>query len=277
MLQPYKAKGLLPLTVRALFCLLLLSASKVQAGQHEPQLVMGLLPSLSPIILYKRFEPLRSYLSQQLGYKVVFDTAQDLNSFRRETESDKYDIVLTAPHFVAGALDSGFYHLQVTPSNSLSAVLITRSDSPVQTIPEFNQPVIATPPKDAIITTIGKKSFAAAGLKPAYYEAYGSHSSAYHALLRHKADAAIISINVYHKAIKEKKPLRIIAESNKFPGIGILTSKRLSPELEEKISEALLSLNKTPAGKKILKSISHPGYRIATPDEYMDFKKMMGK
>lgn len=275
MLHPYKTNGLFSLAVRLLLCLLMLPASAAHAEQHEKQLVVGILPYLTPITLLKRFEPLRKHLSKSLGYNITLKTAPNYNRFKDETENDKYDIVFTAPHFVPDAIDSGYYQIVATTSNPLSAVLVTRNDSPVQNISEFTNPVIATPPESAIITIIGKQHFGKAGLRPSHYEVYNSHNSAYQAVLRHKADAAIISINVYSTATGDKKPIRIISQSREFPGVGFLTATRLPEKLQDKIREALLSLDKTPAGKDFLKGIAYTKFLPATPELYAPFRDIL--
>jgi phosphonate transport system substrate-binding protein len=262
------------LTAIIVVSLYLLPASSLQAEQDRT-IVVGILPYLSPITLLKVYEPLRKHLSESLDYDVTLETAPNFARFKGDTEKGKYDIVLTAPHFVPGALDSGYYRVTATTINSLSAVLVTRSDSPVQDISDFINPVIATPPEKAIITIIGKQHFSKAGLKPSYYLPYNTHNSAYHAVLRHKADAAIISINVYHKAIMDKKPIRIISQSKAFPGVGFLTATKLPAELQDRIQQSLLSLDKTPEGQDFLQRSTYPGLRPATPELYAPFRDIL--
>lgn len=277
MLHPYKTNGLFSLAVRLLLCLLMLPASAAHAEQHEKQLVVGILPYLTPITLLKRFEPLRKHLSKSLGYNITLKTAPNYNRFKDETENDKYDIVFTAPHFVPDAIDSGYYQIVATTSNPLSAVLVTRNDSPVQNISEFTNPVIATPPESAIITIIGKRHFDKAGLRPSHFDTYNSHNNAFHTVLRHKADAAIISNNVYNAAIRAKKPLRIIAQSEGYPGVTFLSATRLPAELRDSIRQSLLSLQKTPEGNEFLRRTTYPGFIPATDGQFEPLRDILGK
>ena len=256
-------------------CLLVQPARELHAEEKKP-LVVGVLPYLSPITLLKRFEPLAEHLREELGQKVTLTTEPNFPRFKNETEMGKYDIVLTAPHFVPPALDSGHYQLQTTTVKPLSAVLITRSDSPITNIAEFKNPVVATPPEKALISIIGKQYFPGENLQPSHYVAYNSHNAAYHAVLRNNADAAIISINVYNRAILDKKPLRIISQSNDYPGVGFLTAKTLSQKMQDKIHSALLSLDETLVGKDFLQRTTYKGFRPASPALYAPFRKLLG-
>lgn len=252
-----------------------LTSNGVRADAEPAPLVMGLLPFVSPITLYKRFAPLREHLSRELGREVIFATAPTFSRFKTETERGEYDIVLTAPHFVPAALDSGHYHLQATPTNSLSAHLVVRADSEARTLADLRDPLVATPPDSAIITIIGKKQFGQMGLRASRFESYNSHNAAYQAMLRHRADAAIISVNVLNKAVEEHRPLRVIAQSSEFPGVGILTATRLPDDLEQKLQTALATLGNSDKGGQILHKIGYPGFRVAEPQFYAPFRELL--
>ena len=95
------------------------------AAPSDPVLSFGILPFQSPVTLFKRFAPLRDYLSRTLGRTVVIETAKDFPEFIERLGERKYDLVLTAPHIALLALDQGRY--APVASHTLSTMSLTNS------------------------------------------------------------------------------------------------------------------------------------------------------
>jgi ABC-type phosphate/phosphonate transport system substrate-binding protein len=61
----------------------------------KDQLVLGVLPFVSPERLARRFEPLALYLSGKLGVEIRLETAPNYGEFvKRTAEKNRYDILL---------------------------------------------------------------------------------------------------------------------------------------------------------------------------------------
>jgi len=251
------------------------------APTAEPQrpLIMGILPFMSPIALIKRFAPLRDYLAQQIGRPVVLQTARDFPEFARRTQRRHYDIVLTAPHMVLLALDSGHYRLQVAYADPLAAVILVPKESGIRSMTQLNGKVVATPPPEAIITVIGRRMLDDAGLTGEHaplYRNYLSHNAAYQAVIGGEASAAMVSVNVVHNVVGPGKPLRVLARSGDYPGLGILTGNDLPAKLQRRIGDVLANMRNTQAGRETLKRIRYSGYRRAKPSEFEPLRTFLG-
>jgi phosphonate transport system substrate-binding protein len=258
-----------------------LPAVATAAPATEPQrpLVMGILPFMSPIALIKRFAPLRDYLSQQIGRPVILQTARDFPEFVRRTQRRHYDIVLTAPHMVLLALDSGHYRLQAAYADPLAAVILVPKGSSIRSMTQLNGKVVATPPPEAIITVIGRRMLADAGLtgeRAPLYRNYLSHNAAYQAVVGGEASAAVVTVNVVHNVVGPGKPLRVLARSGDYPGLGILTGIDLPANLQRRIGDALVDMRNTQAGRDTLKRIRYSGYRRAKPSEFEPLRTYLG-
>ena len=72
---------------------------------NNEYLVFGFLPMQSPVTLFKRFAPLRDYLSIQIQREIRMESAKSFEEFSRRTAQRRYDIVFTAPHMALQALD----------------------------------------------------------------------------------------------------------------------------------------------------------------------------
>jgi len=227
-------------------------------------LVFGFLPMESPVSLFKRFAPLRDYLSEQIEQEIRLETAKDFPSFAQRTTERKYDIVFTAPHMALHALDSDKYEAAATFIKPLESVLVVKRGSSVQNLKQLEGKTIATPPEQAIVTMVGKNFLSNQGVNTTRYTTYQTHNAAYAAVLGGEADAAIVSNFIAMKAIAANQPLEVIASSRPFPGIGILVAKDLPDQTKSHIKKAFWGMKELPHGKNILNLIAQPGYMEAS-------------
>lgn len=260
----------------AVFLLFMAAGQCVFAAEEKKPsgqkiMVMGLLPSISPASLFNRYSPLVEYVNKNMKSNVVLETAPDSDEYLRRTNNRMYDLILTAPHFVVLALDSGKYELVAAPTRSLSAKLVVVKDSKVSAVSQLAGKVVATPDANALITKAGVKFLEENGLTGAQqpiYMALPTHDAAYHEVLSGQADAALISADIFDKAVKEGQSLKSIGSSGNLPGVGIMVARDLPQEFKDGLKKLLLDMKKSSAGKSVLKKVSHPGYKIAQPEEY---------
>ncbi|MEJ2397747.1 MAG: phosphate/phosphite/phosphonate ABC transporter substrate-binding protein [Gammaproteobacteria bacterium] len=250
------------------------------ADQPSDQaLSLGFFPIISTVALYKRFAPLRDYLAEQLHRPVALETAKNFPTFLRRTDERQYDIVVTAPHFALRAADSGKYRIRAALVGKVYQLLVVRKDSRLTSVKQLAGKRIATPPADALMTMVGMRELASAGLvgkRAPVYRVYVSHNAANQALLAGEVDAAIASSNVIRKALGKGAPFRVIKRSFKLPNMATLIATNLDPALANRVVQILVNMNKTAEGRQVLKQIRFPGYRgIKSAAEYESLRPFM--
>lgn len=226
-------------------------------------LTIGLLPSESPVALFSRMAPLREYLSLHLQRNLRFETARDLAEFIHRTAQGKYDIVFTAPHLTLLAQDSGHYEIVSTFSQPLSTVFLVKASSKIQSLADLSGKSIATPPNEAIVTMVGRQLLLSHQIDPEQNVRLlpkSNHSSALHALRSDEVDAAMVA-NLIYQINQERLPMRVIAQSHSFPGVGILVSNSLPKTLKLRFSDLLKQMRDSAEGLAVLKRITSPGYQ----------------
>lgn len=252
-----------------------LFASNCLAEKAKP-LVFGLLPSESAASKFQRYAPLRIYLTEKLGREVILETARDFKTFTKRTALRRYDFLETAPHFILPAVESGKYQVITTITKPLTAQIVVRHDSKFKSISDIDSHVVATPSAKAIITKIGKEAInKVLGEKEknlAYVE-YATHNAAYHAVVGKSVDVALISVNIYRKALKNKAPIRSIGESEPIPNMSILVAVDLKQDFAKSLQKILVEIKNTEPGQQLLKNMSYPGYRKTSIKEFEVFKK----
>ncbi len=251
--------------------LLLLTLPAAAPPADEGELVFGVLPFMTPVTLFQRFAPLRDHLAAATARAVFLETAPDLERFDRRTRQRAYDLVLTAPHLVPAAVDSGHYELVAKPARPLAAHVMVRSDDPARGLDDLAGRIVAHAPADALIPSLGRALFAA--VKPApRFRSYPSHNGAYAALLEGDADAAIIGSYLVPKAVGEDA-LRELARSEAQPGLALLVARDLPAELRERIRTALMQLSTNEQGREVLRHIRLPGLVPASPEEFEPLRR----
>lgn len=245
------------------------------AEQPEP-LVFGLLPSESASSKFQRYASLRTYLSEKLGRDVILETAKDFKTFTHRTKNRRYDFLETAPHFILPAVESGKYQVITTISKPLTAQVVVRNDSSIKSISDMDSIVIATPSAKAIITKIGKeaiKKVLGEKEQTLTYIEYRTHNAAFQAAVGKNADAALISVNIYKKALKNNIAIHSIGESVPIPNMSILVAADLKQKFARKLQKTLVDMNHSESGQAILKNMSYPGYRRTSVKEFEILKK----
>lgn len=259
-----------------LFCCALMTlATAASHAQHntngsEHALLLGVLPSQSPVTQFKQLAPLRDYLAQQLKMPVEIKTAKNYAQHLSDIKERQYDILMTAPHMALLASDQGRYVPIATFTQSLAAVVVVREDSPIQALEALAGAGIATPSEKAIVTMVGK-NYLEEHIKdqePPRYTAFLTHNAAYKAVMAQQASAAIIANFIYRKAKSEGAKLRIVGESPHFPGIGLLVAKNLSPDLQDSIRNTFLDMEKSEQGRQVIQHMTYPPYTSATKEQF---------
>lgn len=272
--------------VRTLLLGAALSAAGIKAsavpGDAVPgvdaPLRFGVLPFASPVSLFQRFAPLRDHVADHAGVPVVLESARDYSVHVQRIEAGDFDLVLTAPHFVPIALDSGHYRLIAGHGRDLFANYLVARGDPARDLGDLAGRSIATPPAEALITIIGKRHLLdhLGPEAPApRFIAYPSHNAAVHAVDTGLAGAAIASSNVARSKANGDGPIRVLEESDRFPGVGILVHRRVPAALQERIAEILISMNDTKEGRDVIRRMDYGGYRAVSAQAYEALRTML--
>lgn len=251
--------------------LLLMSLPACAQPADDSELVFGVLPFMTTVTLFQRFAPLRDHLARATGRPVFMETAPDLERFDRRTRQRAYDLVLTAPHLVPAALDSGHYELVAKPARPLAAHIMVRNDNPARDLGDLSGRILAHAPADALIPALGRALFADIE-PPPRFRSYPSHNGAYAALLEGDADAVIIGSYLVPKAVREDG-LRELAHSDAYPGLALLVARDLPAELRARIRPALLDLSASDRGRALLRRIRMPGFVPARPEAFEPLRR----
>lgn len=231
----------------------------------------GILPFSSPVALIQRFAPLSDYLSVQLRADFRLESARTFRNHLQRIERGEFDLVLTAPHFVPLALDTGDYELLAAYRSGLSAVFVVERDDTASGLADLAGRPVGTPPAEAVISFLGEihlvEALGATAPMPEFRR-FPSHNAAIHAIGSGLVEAAVASVHIVRHEIAQGTPVRVLAETERIPGLGVLVHRRLSEEFRDSLRKTLLAMTETEDGRAVLERMVYAGYRSAYPAEY---------
>jgi phosphonate transport system substrate-binding protein len=265
-----KMARLFRMPLLSLLILLMPASAGAQAPQGD-ELLMGVAPFMSPASLFKRMTPLRIHLGKALKREVVIELNKDVRQLLKRTAEDRFDLLYTGPNFAIRAFDSGLYVPGVIPGNLTRSHLLVSPDSPINALSQLSGKTVSTPPGRGAAAKMAHHFFLNQGMtveQLPVLKAYASHNAAFMAMKQGDVDAAFIAEFGYRDALAAGEKARVLATTAPYPGISLIISKRLDPELRESIIKAMLALKHSEEGRSILKQIAFPPFRRFKTDEF---------
>ncbi len=257
------------------------SAEALAAQQKE--ILIGLIPEMNVFKQRERFKPLADYLSKKTGVKVNITILSRYGNIIDRFTSEKMDGAFFGSFTGALAIEK----LGVVPiarpmnldgSTQYWGYIFVRKDSGIRNVGGMKGKKMAFVEK---ATTAGYvfpvaylKDNGVTDIKSFFHEFYftGSHDAAVYAVLDRKADIGAAKHSIYDRVRKVEprvdKEMTILAESVKVPSNGLCVRKGLDPQLQKKLKEALLTIDKNPEGKVVLEKFGGIKFIETTVEDY---------
>lgn len=246
-------------------------------------IIFGILPFVSTEQLVIQFTPIAQYLSTNLEVAVRIETAPDFIEFARRTnETQRYDILFTAPHFYPRAHSKAGYRLIAgVDSPGMWAVIVVPRNSEIQNINDLPGKRLATVHPAGLATLLVKKYLSSAGIDPdndITMVITPSHDasllSSYHGV----TDASALMQPPYEAAsARVKENMRIIARTESTPHIPISVGSRINDGCAAKIAELLITMNTTASGKAALTHNNFSGFKKVQAEDYQSVSDLLTK
>jgi ABC-type phosphate/phosphonate transport system substrate-binding protein len=225
--------------------LLLVCALWAAPFAARADLVLSAAPRESAARSLETYQPIAEFLTKALGQPVVYRHPDNWIVYQSDMRKDVYDLALDGPHFIGWRMAALGHAPVVKFPGQLSFVVIARKDNDrVKTLKDLIGQSLCgfAPPNLATVVTLYE--FDNPVRQPALVDVQGFRV-AYEGVVSGKCTGGILQTKLYEEYDKEKQAVKIVFRSQPLPNQGISASKRISPELRAKITEALLS----PAGK----------------------------
>jgi phosphonate transport system substrate-binding protein len=269
-------------------CALLLASMQAGAsaldGPPQIPLVLGIHPYLTTAEILHRFTPLADFIGQTLGQPVTVRVGGSYAEHVFAIGHDQVDIAFMGPLIYVKTLDQFgskplLGRFEVNHQPNLYGVIVVAKDSPLRTIEDLRGRRFAFgDPESTTSYCVEAWAMLRHGVPLNVlgdYRFLGSHPNVALAVLAGDYDAGAVKREVYDEYAA--KGLRILAEAPATPDFLFVTRANFPPAAVSKLRAALLALDETADGRRILEQL-HPGLtRLipATEADYQGLRDMM--
>lgn len=224
-----------------------------------------------------KYQGLADYLGRVLKRKVVLESSQNIKSAAANLAKDRYDLMYVRPsNLTARALRDNKYQLVAMAKGDFSANFIVRKDSPFKKPQDIFGHVIAMPESGALMTKVGLATLRDLGEKITPQQVrYTRYQEAVGFMVENKfADVGVVAPG--QVKAWEKKGGVVLFKSKKVPFWSIIASGKIPKDEVLKMQKALIEMEATEEGKKILEKIGVKGWVAGNPQEYIDMLTWLG-
>lgn len=233
----------------------------------------GVFPFMPMAALVKYFNAVGADLTRRVNKRVIAQSRPTFKQFTEEIENETYDILFIQPFDYPLAYKHNYRPL-ARRIDDLTAVLVTKKDSEVSSLSGLVGKVLALPPFESAVTHVMKNEFRVAGIDPnegLRMVFTGNHFACIQMVLVREADAcatAIPVLNHWENTRWKKQKLRVIHTAKPVPNTVYMAHARVSKTDQEKIKTAIVSWDKRPEGRSILKIFSLTSFVEAIDSDY---------
>lgn len=228
-----------------------------QGGEIEV-LKMGLIPADDADEMLRNYEPIKKYLSEELGMPVEIQVTSDYTAAIEAMRAKHIDMAWFGPFsYVIAANIAGAEAIvngvkESTGSATYKSIIIVNADSGIETLEDLKGKSFAfVDPASTSGNLIPRKMLIENGIDPdedfsiSYFA--GTHNAVQYAIANGKVDAGASSDNVYQRMVEagEINPdvNKIIYESEPIPGSPIVVRGDLPDEFKKRIQDALIQMD----------------------------------
>ena len=282
-----------PFCLALSFFLALVAAGAASAthGQRA-EMVIGLIPEINIFQQMERFAPLSRYLSDQVGRTVRFTVLTRYGKVIENFEQHGLDGAFFGSFIGAQAIEKlGMVPIarpvELNGKSSYAGLIFVRKDSGIGNVAAMRNKRFAFVEKGTSSGYIFPLAYlrahgindADAFLGETYFA--GSHDASIYAVLQGKANIGATKDTVYDwvrtKEPRVDKELVVLAKSGDFPSNGLGVRKDLDASLKAKLKSALLHLQDSPQGLKVLQALRFNRFIETKVEDYQPVFDAAGK
>lgn len=273
-----------PLTI--ILCLLLLTFAVPSFAVEKPLIRFGVIPRYNPLVMYKRYQPIMDYLTENTPYRFELKISKDYPEAVRFLKQGVTQVSSLGDVTFAEASTQYAAIPILKPRNKdgvpfYRSAVIVRVDSPLKNLKELRGKTMA----------FGSPHSTSGNLIPRYllwdngiglrdlksFTNLQHHDAVAKAILKGQFDAGAVKDVVAEKY--KSHGLRILAWSAPIPSVPLVVRNDAPPDVVKTLTAALLKLDRAnPAHQKMMQTWDDEfrnGFAPASKDDYQGIFRMI--
>lgn len=236
----------------------------VHAGQDG--IVFGVFPYLSPREMVEQFNPLRDYLSRELGEPVTLRSAPDYKAFAERMGQGEYGLVFAAPQLARLAETRDGYKPVAQTGSKIRIIAVARKDSAIGKLADLKGRAISIGARMSITHQVIQRELLKAGLvldQDVQYLDTAYFSNVLQSVIRGYADAGATGTMLWDSApAQEREALKVIfRQRDEIPGFILAVHPGLGETKRGKIQWALHRFKDSPEGTQFFRKNHQVDFR----------------
>lgn len=275
----YRAGGICLLLLSLVYPTSAFSNDTRAVKSDNDQLVLGLLPFVSPESLERRFAPLANYLTSKLDFNIVIETAPNFREFiKRTAEHGRYDLLFTAPHFYYRARRGSGYRAVVRVAGPpMDAVIVVPKTSEILTLEDLRGRRLAMPDPLSLANLLTREYLAIPGADFAASVTLvdtPTHNASLSSSLQGWTDAASLMGPIFQRLQPDiKAKWKVIGKTAGAPRMPISVAPWITADQATAFTQTMLEIGNSAEGRAVLKQMKWPGVISVQPQDYDFFEK----
>jgi phosphonate transport system substrate-binding protein len=220
------------------------------AGTEKPVVLFGVIPRYNPVIMYRSYQPLMDYLTENTPYRFELKLSRDYTEAVELLRQGVTPIASLGDVTFAEACTQFGARPVLKPLNSRGhadyhSIIIVREDSPIRTLQDLKGKTFA----------FGNLHSTSGNLIPRHflfqngitlfdlksYTNLDSHDAVAKAVLKGKVEAGAVKDVIAYRY--KEHGLRLLAISDPIPSVPIVVRKDAPAELVRAVESALLAID----------------------------------
>lgn len=236
----------------------------------------GIVPQQSAAKIARLWGPLIRKVSDDTGLTLKLVTAKDIPTFEQRLSRGEYDFAYMNPyHFTVYNKAPGYRALAKQKDKSIRGIIVVRKDSDAETLADLGYSTLAFPSPAAFAASILTRAGLSTANVPFSPKYVSSHDSVYLAVARGLVPAGGGVVRTFNNTDPDiRDQLRIFWKTPKYTPHAFASHPGVAEADHIKLQQALASLDKTDAGKALLKAINFNGIEAARSDSWNDVREL---
>lgn len=265
---------------RFLFVFLLFVPAGCWASDATEALHIGIFPRRPAAETRAMFRPLAEFLSARLGVEVILETPPDYLSFWSAIEQGRFDLVHYNQYHYVRAHDQ-FGHQLIAKNEEfgraeIRSSILVRNSGPYRSLRDLrDHKILFGGGNSAMVSYVmAVDMLRSAGLKDGDYITQFAQNPVKALIALHymQGDAAaasdvVTSLPILTRTLGENR-FRVLAQSGPVPHLPWAIAEGVDAQRAQSIRQALLGLNDSGEGQRILAAMQLTAVRPATDAEY---------
>ncbi len=246
-------------------CFLLPSA---WAGQVY---TLSVVPQFTPVDIGLRWSPILAYLEKEAGVSLQLRVMEHIPKFESDFLAGVPDFVFLNPWHAVMAMKAHGYVPLVRGGDLLNGILVVDRNSPIKRLADLDDKTLAFPSPNAFGASLYLRALLAEKENITFRTTYvGTHQNVYrHVLLGEAAAGGGVGATLDKEPAGMRSRLTVLYTTPGVPSHPLAAHPRVPAEASERLTAALLKLDRDPAGRKLLAAVELD--RTQTADYARDY------